>query len=102
MTDKQISKEKECEKLKKELTSFMNGDYCVNGCSLRQQLDQLKQTLDEIKEIAEKVYNDCDDCYRDTDTNCDVDCIDCTLGGKAKLAEQILQKISEVTENENS
>ena len=28
-----------------------------------------------------------------------VDCIDCTLGGKAKLAEQILQLISEA-ENE--
>ena len=48
------------------------------------------------KELVEKVYNDCDNCYRDVDTNCDVDCIDCTLGGKAKLAEQILQKISEV------
>lgn len=64
------------------------------------QINQLKQTLIEIKDIAEKVYNDCDDCYRDTDTNCDVDCIDCTLGGKAELAEQILQKISEV-ENES-
>ena len=57
--------------------------------------EKLKQTFTEIKEIAEKVYNDCDNCYRDTDTNCEVDCIDCTLGGKAKLAEQILQKISE-------
>ena len=58
--------------------------------------NKYKATLTEIKEIAEKVYNDCDNCYRDVDTNYDVDCIDCTLGGKAKLAEQTLQKISEV------
>lgn len=58
--------------------------------------NKYKATLTKIKEIAEKVYNDCDNCYRDVDTNYDVDCIDCTLGGKAKLAEQILQKISEV------
>ena len=60
------------------------------------QIDKYSQALTEIKELVEKVYNDCDNCYRDVDTNCDVDCIDCTLGGKAKLAEQILQKISEV------
>lgn len=47
-------KEQECEELKKELTSFMNGDYCANGCSLRQQLDKLKKNLAEIKEIAEE------------------------------------------------
>ena len=35
-------KEQECEKLKKQLFSFMDGDYCTNGCSLKQQLDQLK------------------------------------------------------------
>ena len=61
-----------------------------------QECEKYKQTLIEIKEIAEKVYNDCDNCYRNVDTNYDVDCIDCTLGSKAKLAEQILQKISEV------
>ena len=60
------------------------------------QILKLTQTLLEIKAIAEEVYNDCDACYEDSDTNCDVDCIDCTLGGKAKLAEQILQLISEV------
>ena len=36
----------------------MNGDYCVNGCSLKQQLDKLKQTLAEIKEIAERAKKD--------------------------------------------
>lgn len=90
-------KEQECKKLKKELTSFMNGDYCANGCSLRQQLDQLKveneilkeklvissnsdkktlkiiQTLAEIKELCKR-----------QDLNQGSRCI------------QILQKISEV------
>ena len=60
-----------------------------------QECNQLTQTLLEIKAIAEEVYNDCDACYGDSDTNCDVDCIDCTLGGKAKLAEQILKKIND-------
>lgn len=50
---KYLRKEQECEKLKKQLTLFMNGDYCKNGCSLKQQLDQLKQTLTEIKKILE-------------------------------------------------
>ena len=59
------------------------------------QILKLTQTLLEIKAIAEEVYNDCDACYGDSDTNCDVDCIDCTLGGKAKLAEQILKKIND-------
>ena len=60
-----------------------------------QECEELKEALTDIKEIAEEVYNDCDNCYRDVDTNSDIDCIDCTLGGKAKLAKQILQKISE-------
>lgn len=63
---------------------------------LKAENKKLKQTLTDIKEIVEEVYNDCDNCYRDVDTNSDIDCIDCTLGGKAKLAKQILQKISEV------
>ena len=84
------------DRLKQIIPSITRCDYV-----LEKQLKQLKQTLTEIKEIAEKVYNDCDNCYRDVDTNYDVDCIDCTLGGKAKLAEQILQKISEVIPSEN-
>ena len=63
---------------------------------LYKENNKLKQTLNDIKEIVEKVYNDCDDCYRDTDTNCDVDCIDCSLGAQANLAEQILRKIKDV------
>ena len=69
--------------------------YKAKHGDIKGKLFRYKQALTEIKEIAEKVYNDCDNCYRDTDTNCKVDCIDCTLGGKAKLAEQILRKISE-------
>ena len=80
-------KEQECEELKHEVELMMDCESC--------KIDEYKQTLTEIKEIAEEVYNDCDNCYRDVDTNSDIDCIDCTLGGKAKLAKQILQKISE-------
>ena len=108
-------KEQECEELKKELQAqraFTAHEqkliYCVaydescktgNDCKQKKCIFKdnikLKQALVEIKEIAEKVYNDCDACYGDVDTNCDVDCIGCRLGGKAELAEQILQKISE-------
>ena len=44
---------------------------------------------DKIRELCEAVKNDCDTCYRDIDFE-DIDCVDCTLGCKAKLAEQIL------------
>ena len=87
LEEKLLRKEQECEELKHEVELMMDGESC--------KIDEYKQTLTEIKEIAEEVYNDCDNCYRDVDTNSDIDCIDCTLGGKAKLAKQILQKISE-------
>ena len=80
-------KEQECKKLKKELASFMNGDYCANGCSLKQQLDKLKQTLAEIKEIAERIS-----LPMGTGKS----------GNRVILAKQILQKISECeVEDEN-
>lgn len=82
-------KRKECKELKKLSCKFK--EYCT--CNTEKYL----QILNDIKEIVEKVYNDCDDCYRDTDTNCDVDCIDCSLGAQANLAEQILQKIKDVS-----
>ena len=87
LEEKLLRKEQECEELKHEVELMMDCASC--------KVDEYKQTLIEIKEIAEEVYNDCDNCYRDVDTNSDIDCIDCTLGGKAKLAKQILQKISE-------
>lgn len=87
LEEKLLRKEQECEELKHEVELMMDCESC--------KIDEYKQTLTEIKEIAEEVYNDCDNCYRDVDTNSDIDCIDCTLGGKAKLAKQILQKISE-------
>ena len=87
LEEKLLRKEQECEELKHEVELMMDCESC--------KVDEYKQTLTDIKEIAEEVYNDCDNCYRDVDTNSDIDCIDCTLGGKAKLAKQILQKISE-------
>lgn len=104
-------KEQECEELKKQVKKYgeINEQETKDYAELKAENDlfrtchdneqekrrKYEQTLIEIKEIAEEVYNDCDNCYRDVDTNSDIDCIDCTLGGKAKLAKQILQKISE-------
>lgn len=41
--------EQECEELKKQLILFMDGEYCANGCSLKQQFNQLKAENDELK-----------------------------------------------------
>ena len=90
-------KEQECKKLKKELASFMNGDYCANGCSLKQQLDKLKQTLAEIKEIAEECYYKCNSM-----NNCNISCKyynDCN-GEFSYLLAYLNKQISEV-EDEN-
>lgn len=59
------------------------------------QYKALKQTLTEIKEIAETAVNFCEDCGGE-----DYECIDCTNGGRAQISKEILQKISEV-EDEN-
>ena len=97
--EKQLKrKEQECKKLKKELASFMNGDYCANGCSLKQQLDKLKQTLTEIKDIAK---NSC--CLQPT-SDCEEykNCDECSRTSDDVTAKQILQKISECeVEDEN-
>lgn len=104
------AKEQECEELKKELISFMNGDYCANDCSLRQQLNQLKaendlyknahkteqdrrrsyeNALAEIKEIAKQFCNACQEFEPENRK-----CMYCNYG-------KILQKISECeVENE--
>lgn len=65
-------------------------------CDLEQEMQKLKQTLTEIKEIAERDKGFCDKC----DGDIEIDCVDCHEGGRALLAKEILQKISEVT-NEN-
>lgn len=58
------------------------------------QRDEAEKTLAEIKEIAERDRTFCIKCNGDKD----IDCIDCIEGGRALLAKDILQKISEVEE----
>ena len=60
-------------------------------CDLEQEIQKLKQTLAEIKEIAERDKEFCIKCNGDKE----IDCIDCIEGGRALLAKEILQKISE-------
>ena len=64
--------------------------------TLEQECNKLKQTLAEIKEFAERDKLFCDKCYGDIE----IDCADCHEGGRVLLAKEILQKISEV-EDEN-
>lgn len=42
---------------------------------------------DEIRELCEAAVNECNTCNGDPE----IDCIDCTQGGMARLAEQILE-----------
>ena len=50
--------------------------------------------LKQIVELCKKAIKDCDKCNGDPE----VDCIDCTQGGKAILAHQILELLQEVSE----
>ena len=53
--------------------------------------DKYFKTLAEIKEIAERDKEFCIKC----NGNKEIDCVDCIEGGRALLAKEILQKISE-------
>ena len=57
-----------------------------------QKVINLKKVLIEIKEMAEKYKKFCNTCDGDRE----IDCVDCHEGGRALLAQEILQKISEV------
>jgi hypothetical protein len=46
---------------------------------------------DEIRELCENAMNECDTCNGDPE----IDCFDCTQGGKAILAHQILELLQE-------
>ena len=60
---KQLQREKKkCERLNKQLILFMDGDYCANGCSLKQRFDKLQSDNEELKEqfkLAESLYQAC-------------------------------------------
>ena len=75
---KQLSrKTQECEELEKQLTDFMNGEYCANGCAKMQtqykeyhtklitDKNKAEQKLKRIKEIAENRSNyPCGKCIK--------------------------------------
>ena len=56
-----------------------------------------KQAIEKVRELCQKDKDFCVSCEGDGH----IDCIDCTEGGKAKLAVQILQICDEV-ENDNA
>ena len=78
--------------------------YKAKHEDIRSKLFRYKQALTEIKEIAEKDKLACESCserYTDVctgykDFENEGDCTHCGIGARAKLAEQILQLISEV------
>jgi hypothetical protein len=77
----------ELDKLKAERDSYID-KYFLDS----QKVINLKKVLIEIKEMAERDKKFCDTCDGDRE----IDCVDCYEGGRALLAQKILQKISEV------
>lgn len=99
-------KEKECEKLNKQLILFMNGDYCTNGCSLKQQFNQLKEENEELRRRIIEIFACLIKANRDEiidtlwidDITTLWDYIALTLGiegDQTQIEEQILQKVKE-------
>lgn len=87
---KQLQREKQKNnRLDKRLTSFMNGD----GCSLKQQLDQLKAEKEEFKQTLIEIQQDLEFATYCESQECGCDdpneCLECTK-------KQIIQKISEM------
>ena len=62
-----------------------------------QKVLNLKKVLKTIKEIAERDKEFCIKCNGDKE----IDCIECIEGGRALLAKEILQKISEAEDESN-
>jgi predicted nuclease with TOPRIM domain len=83
--------EQECEKLKETFDGLFKVQY-----KLADNNKKLRQCLTEIKEIAERDKEFCIKC----NGNKEIDCVDCIEGGRALLAKDILQKISECEGND--
>ena len=69
--------------------SFSLGFYCDEYQKKCQ--DCTDCLLKQIVELCKKAIKDCDKCKGDPET----DCYDCTQGGKAILAHQILELLQE-------
>ena len=112
-----LCKEKKYEELKKQLIDFMNEEHCANSCSLKQQLDQLKVENEHLKNfyinllgvkeceirellILKQAFAEIKDIAEENIRISELEGLNGVY--RRGLAEQILQKISEVTENENS
>ena len=79
--------QQQLDQLKAERDSYMDKYFLES-----QKVINLKKILIEIKEIAERDKKFCDTCEGDRE----IDCVDCHEGGRALLAQEILQKISGV------
>jgi hypothetical protein len=78
---------KQFNKLQAERDSYID-KYFIES----QKVLNFRKVLKKIKEIAERDKEFCIKCNGDKA----IDCIECIEGGRALLAKEILQKISEV------
>ena len=79
--------QQQIDQLKAERDSYIDKYFLES-----QKVINIKKVVIEIKEIAERDKNFCDTCDGDRE----IDCVDCHSGGRYLLAQEILQKISEV------
>lgn len=79
----------EIDKLKAERDSYIDKYFLESHKVL-----SLRKVLKDIKELSERDKEFCIKCNGDKA----IDCIECIEGGRALLAKEILQKISEVEE----
>ena len=77
------------EELKAERDSYIDKYFLES-----QKVAKLIKVLKEIKYIAERDKEFCIKCNGDKE----IDCIECIEGGRALLAKDVIQKISEVKE----
>ena len=76
----------------KQLKNRINNFVCSENCYKYKEAQSYKQALEKVRELCQKDKDFCVSCEGDGH----IDCIDCTEGGKAKLAVQILQIFDEV------
>jgi hypothetical protein len=79
--------QQQLDKLRVERDSYIDKYFLES-----QKVINLKKVLTEIKETAERDKKFCDTCDGDRE----IDCVECIEGGRALLAQEILQKIGEV------
>jgi hypothetical protein len=77
-----------------EESEYARGNELIKLVGSKTQIEAYKQVIKKVRELCQKDKDFCVICEGDGN----IDCIDCTEGGKAKLAVQILRICDEVND----